>query len=125
MKSVIFRTICFLSFLSLLPGVAAAELSVTNKWRIEEAARHCTATGHELVYAEYWGDTVTDESRETTCIAEQFANLVIFEGDEWLDDKAPAFIKECREKAERDNKKYSSCLQTGLKALLQKLTFSC
>ncbi|MBN1869762.1 MAG: hypothetical protein JW847_04200 [Candidatus Omnitrophica bacterium] len=112
-------SISCLFFLCLL-GVrnVSAELSVTGKWRIEQAVQQCEKTGHAITYPEYWKDSVTEENRETVCVAEQFAQLVAVEGEDWLEQKSVAFIQQCKTQSKEDNTKYYSCLQAGLKEVM-------
>ncbi|HQP10021.1 MAG TPA: hypothetical protein PKV41_01400 [Candidatus Omnitrophota bacterium] len=109
----------------LLPDLAIAELSVTSKWRIEQAIQRCNATGNALTYTKYWGDSVNDENRETVCIAEHFAQLATFEGEEWLENDASAFIKDCMVKSNKDAKEYQACLQAGVETVTQQLSSAC
>ena len=108
-----------------MANTVSAELSVTNQWRIEQAVERCKILSNALVYNEYWGDSVTDENRETVCIAEQFAQLAAFEGDGWLGHKAAIFIKECREKSNKDEDKYYACLNSGIEIIINQLSSPC
>jgi hypothetical protein len=114
-------TLLFLLFSS----VVAAELSVTSKWRIEQAIQRCHATDNALTYAAYWGNSVTEGNRETVCIAEHFAQLANWEGDEWLEEKAPVFISSCRVQAQKNDEEYSKCLQNGVRVITQQISSSC
>jgi len=124
-RPIVFRISYLSLFCLFITTPVSAELSVTNQWRIEQAIQHCKATDNALNYNEYWGNTVTEKNRETVCIAEQFAQLATFEGDRWLEHKAAAYIKECRENSQRNEKKYNACLQAGVKSITNELSSSC
>jgi hypothetical protein len=122
MRSQIPRVLFLVLFLC---GPAAAELSITSKWRIEQAIQRCKETDNALSYASYWGDSVTDLNRETVCVAEHFAQLANLEGDEWLETNAPVFIRSCRVQSKKSGGEYAQCLQNGIKTVTQQLSSSC
>ncbi|MCK5177926.1 MAG: hypothetical protein KAR32_00215 [Candidatus Omnitrophica bacterium] len=125
MKSKIFHALCLLACCLLSPDIAAAELSMINQWRIEQAIDRCQRTDNTLIFPEYWGTTVTDENRETVCMAEQFARLAALEGDGWLKNKALEFINQCKTESEGNDTQYYTCLQAGLTKVTKELSSSC
>jgi len=125
MKMKVLYTLCLFVFLSFVSSVASAELSILSKWRIEQAVERCNKNDHALLYTDYWQDSVTEENRETVCIAEQFVRQVVAEGDAWMETKAMVFIRECRAKAGKNDKKYYACLTTGVKQIIKQLSFPC
>jgi hypothetical protein len=97
------------------PQIVFGELSVTNKWRIEQATLRCTESNNAIRYQEYWQDSVSDENEEVVCMAEQVADLIVTEeADEWLEKKAIELIESCKNDAKRDMRIYFLCLQKNL-----------
>ncbi|MCK5083456.1 MAG: hypothetical protein KAR31_11160, partial [Candidatus Omnitrophica bacterium] len=88
-----------------IPGIVAAELSVVNQWRLEQATHRCGEMDNAITFPEYWRNSVTDENRETVCMAEQFAKIAAEEGDEWLKNASVEFIEKCKGVNEKDNAK--------------------
>ena len=125
MRSKRLHIFCLSVFCLFVAGVAVAELSVTSQWRIEQAKHRCDTTENAIVYTEYWQDSVTDENRETVCMAEQFAKIAAEEGDEWLKNASVEFIEKCKGVNEKDNAKYYSCLRIGLEKISKQLSSSC
>ena len=115
-----------LAFLLLFIAIPSwAELSVTSKWRIEQAIHRCKQTDNMLTHSDYWGDSVTADNQETVCIAEQFAQQAASDGDAWLQNKSGEFINQCKEQAEGSDDKYFACLNEGVQAVLNQLTSTC
>lgn len=121
-----FRKVFYLSFLMTLTALSAnAELSLTNQWRIDQAKDRCAQVNDELIYKDYWGDTVKPENLNAVCMAEYFGELVAAEGDEWLTNKAELLIDQCKEESKRNQQNYFACLQTNLEQFSQTLSSPC
>jgi len=121
-----FKVFLLLILLCLFAPVAVfGELSVTNKWRIEQATRQCAENHNAIQYREYWQDTVSKESDEVVCMAEQVAGLIVAEGDEWLDKKALELIENCKEQAKKDMSVYFLCLQKNLDRTTRIISSAC
>lgn len=125
MKSRIIPIFCLFACCVVGAEIAAAELSVTNQWRIEQSVDYCGKTNNTLAYPEYWGSTVTDENRETVCLAEQYAQFVALEGGQWLENQGVEFINQCKAYSKGDNTKYFSCLREGLQQVTNQISSSC
>ena len=125
MRLRIFHIFCLFTCCLFNSGIVAAELSVTNQWRIEQSVHRCGKTDNALTYPEYWEDTITDENRETVCMAEQFAQLVAVEGEGWLKNEGVKFINKCKTQSKGNDAKYYACLQAGLEKITKQLSSSC
>jgi hypothetical protein len=111
---------------AVMPRAASAELSVTNTWRIEQAQNWCDNEQNRLTYGEYWQETVTEENRQTVCVAEQFAKQIADDqGDKWLDTKAVGYIKKCKERTGKDAALYYKCLGQVIDQVTKELTVPC
>jgi hypothetical protein len=121
MKSKVFLAILFLA----ASDTVYAELSITDQWRLEQAVNKCEKSNNELRYPEYWGDAVTEENKETLCMAEQYSELVVLDGDTWLKDKAVPMIQQCREDANIKKHVYFSCLQENLERVTKAISAPC
>jgi len=117
--------ILFALFCLLIPETAFAELSMTNQWRIEQADHRCRLTNNDITYTEYWGDAVTEDNKETICMAEHFANLVMMDGDAWLEKQGVELIQQCKEVTKKDKNKYFLCLQKNLVQFIKILSSPC
>jgi len=117
--------ICLFFLAAFAARIAAAELTVTTQWRIEQASETCTESGNALTFPDYWGEGVTDENHETVCIAEQFALLLKDDGQGWLDNASAIFIDTCKEAGGDDDVKYYQCLQKGLKKITKQVSAPC
>ena len=58
-------------------------------------------------------------------MAEQFADLALLDGDDWLENKAAAYIKECRTKSKDDETAYFTCLGKGVDSVVAALATPC
>jgi len=109
----------------LIPLNTYAELSVTSQWRIEQADHRCRTTGNAITYKEYWGDAVTDDTKETICMAEQFADLVVMDGDPFLEKQGVELIQQCKKQTKNDMNKYFMCLKKNLEQVTKVLSSPC
>lgn len=100
-------------------------LSMINTWKIQTAIKRCGNSNNELIYKEYWTDSVGSEDMESTCIAEQFADQAAEEGDVWLDKKAEKLIEECERQGQRAPEMYYLCLKNNLRRVTNTLSSPC
>lgn len=105
--------------------MSGSELSFTNAWRIEQAIERCDRFNNELIYKEYWGDSVKPENKKTVCIAEQFADQVAADGDSWLEEKSVNLIEQCENQGRKDKRIYHLCLQKNLEENIKILSLPC
>jgi len=118
---IIFTVLCL-----MYSGNAFAELSFTNRWRIEQASQRCSESGFTVKYTEYWKGAVKIEDKETLCIAEQYADGIILEGaDTWLTEKASVLIEQCEKNSYGKQKDNVKCLQQNLEYMIKRLSASC
>ncbi|MCK5178471.1 MAG: hypothetical protein KAR32_03000 [Candidatus Omnitrophica bacterium] len=78
-----------------------------------------------ITFPEYWRNSVTDENRETVCMAEQFAKLAAEDGEKWLQDRSVEFIDKCRELSAKDKTKYYQCLWKGVETIAKQVSSPC
>jgi len=122
------RVAYILGFIMLFLNTAqsvCAELSLMNKVRIEQAIHRCETFDNELKYLDYWQDTITDENRETACLAEQFARQVAENGERWIQSKGDIFIVSCQKMNKGEQSKYYRCLRKGVDKILKQVTSPC
>jgi len=109
----------------LIVEIVESELSLTSMWRIERATERCEQSDNDLLYKEYWGDSVKPENRKTICIAEQFADQVAAEGDSWLAKSAVDLIEQCEKQGRKNRQIYDFCLTKNLEQKTNILSTSC
>jgi len=107
-----------------LSSTAFAELSAKSTQRIKQGIVRCDEVHNELIYKEYWRDSVKPENLKAVCMAEQFADQVATDGDLWLEQKAIGLINECRAQSS-GRSSYLTCLKTPLDQAAEELAHPC
>jgi len=102
-----------------------SKLSLTSTWRIEQAERHCDQSNNELIYKEYWDNSIKPENQKTVCMAEQFADQVAADGDNWIETKAGELIEQCEKQGRKEKKIYFLCLRKNLEKNASILSSPC
>lgn len=126
MQIKILSIVCWFLLCAWMARPAWADLSVTNAWRIEQAQNWCDSEHNKIIYDEYWQGTVTDENRQTVCVAEQFAKQITDDqGDKWLAAKALEYIRRCKERTGKDMSLYYTCLEQVMDQTTKELTVPC
>jgi len=109
---------CMTLIMSLLvlivPEWAHAQLSDLSKSRIQRAAVQCEEMNNELIYKEYWKDSVKPENLETVCLAEKYSDQVAADGDFWLQVNTETLMQDCKEQTQKDRNMYFLCLKQNL-----------
>jgi len=113
------------AFVYLLMGTTAfAELStIATQW-ITIGTAQCDAVNNELIYKEYWKDSVKPENSKAVCIAEQFADQVAASGESWLEGQVDGLVDLCRSQSD-SQKSYFSCLKITLDRTAKQISTPC
>jgi len=101
-----------------------AELSMVNKQRVGKGMLECKEENNELIYKDYWKDSVKPENLKSVCMAERFADQVAAEGEIWLENEAVALIYLCGEDPD-SRKSFFSCMRTRLDEVAEDISEPC
>jgi len=105
--------------------ITEPELSLASTWRIEQAIERCDRSNNELIYKNYWKDSVKPENKKTVCIAEQFAGQLTADGDAWLENDSANLVKQCEVQGRKNKNIYQLCLQRNLENKIKILSLPC
>ena len=114
----------FIAVYLLVSTTAFAELSAVSTQRVLHGMDHCQRVDNELLYKEYWGDSVKPENLKEVCIAEQFADQVTLDGDVWLENQSRGLIEFCRSQSDGQEPFYS-CLKISLDKAAKEISTPC